>query len=426
MSRDWGVTVMRSALSFRRRAGMLGLVLTAVAGVWPAEARTSVNITHNSTWGTAPAADRAGRVMAMLEAGPVVYLAGEFTGLVAPSGGPPLPRPYLAALDVASGKPLAFDAHLSGPVRALALSANGRRLYIGGDFEHAGGGPAHNLAAIDPATGALDPTFTPPRLNSGVRALALAGDRLYVGGNFTEVLSDGQAVPRPQVAALSAYSGTLLNWKPPPNGGGEFFGQTGEETSTGDGLIYDLAVSGDGQELYVAGTFLNLGGRKGLVSLTTTTGKPTAWQPEMDRPVFGITVWPGDGRTLFAAAGGKGGSLKAFSPGGATEPTWEVRTDGDNVGVLASATTVYLLGHYDFIVSAKSTCYRMCPGGPERHHLAAFDAATGALDPWNPTANTSTGPYSGAIGARHLWVGGEFTMINRVSQPGVVQFSGMP
>jgi hypothetical protein len=68
----------------------------------------------------------------------------------------------------------------------------------------------------------------------------------------------------------------------------------------------------------------------------------------------------------------------------------------------------------------------MCPGGPERHHLAAFDAATGALDPWNPTANTSTGPYSGSIGARHLWVGGEFTMINRVSQPGVVQFSGMP
>ena len=364
--------------------------------------------------------------MAMLEAGPVVYLAGEFTGLVAPSGGPPLARPYLAALDVASGQPLEFNAQLSGPVRALALSPDGRRLYIGGDFERAGGGPAHNLAAVDPATGALVPEFAPPRVNSGVRALALAGDRLYVGGNFTEVLAGGRAVPRPQVAAFSARRGTLLNWKPPPNGGGEFFGQTGEETSTGDGLIYGLALSGDGQELYAAGTFLNFGGRKGLVSLTTSTGKPTAWQPEMDRPVFAVTVWSGDGRTLFAAAGGKGGSLQAFSPGGDTKPSWDVRTDGDNVGVLASDTTVYLLGHYDFIVPSKSTCYQKCPGGPERHHLAAFDAATGALDPWNPTANTSTGPHSGTIGANHLWVGGEFTMINRVPQPGVAQFPGVP
>ena len=418
---------MRRTLSFRRRAGMLALfALTAVAGIWPASAQTSIINTHNPTWGTAPAGDRAGRVLAMLEAGPVLYLAGEFTGLVAPSGGTPLARAYLAALDVASGQPLTFDAQVSGPVRALVLSPDGRRLYIGGDFEHAGGGPAHNLAAIDPATGALDPTFTPPRLNSGVRALALAGDRLYVGGNFTEVVSKGRAVARSQVAAFSAGRGALLNWKPPPNGGGEFFGQTGEETPTGDGLIHALALSGDGQALYVAGSFLNLGGRKGLVSLTTTNGRPTAWQPEMDRPVFGVTVWPGDGRTLFAATGGKGGTLKAFSPGGKTTPAWEVRTDGDNVGVLASATTVYLLGHYDFIVPAQSGCHRNCPGGPERHHLAAFDAVTGALDPWNPAADTSTGPYSGAIGANHLWVGGEFTMINRLAQPGVAQFAGRP
>jgi hypothetical protein len=362
----------------------------------------------------------------MLEAGPVVYLAGEFTGLVPASGGQPLARPYLAALDVTSGQPVVFDAQVSGPVRALALSPDGRRLYIGGDFEHAGGGPAHNLAAIDPATGALDPTFAPPHLNSGVQALLLAGDRLYVGGNFTEILSNGRAVPRPQLAALSAVNGSLLNWKPPTNGGGEFFGQMGDETSVGDGLIYDLALSGDAQELFVAGTFLNFGGRKGLVSLDTASGKTTRWQPEMDRPVFGLALWPGDRHTVFAATGGKGGTLKAFSPGGPTKPTWEVRTDGDNVGVLASAGTVYLLGHYDFIVSAQSACFRVCPGGPERHHLAAFDAATGNLDPWNPSANTSTGPYAGAIGANHLWVGGEFTMINRVAQPGVAQFSGAP
>ncbi|MGH9002437.1 MAG: YncE family protein, partial [Acidimicrobiia bacterium] len=362
---------------------MLVLLLLAAAGVGPAGAMTTVKSAHNRTWGTAPASDRAGRVLAMLEAGPTVYLAGEFTGLVSPSGGPPLTRPYLAALDVAGGQPASFDARMDGPVRALALSGDGRRLYIGGDFEQAGGAPAHHLAAIDPSTGALDPTFVPPRLNSGVRALLLAGDRLYVGGNFTEVSSGGQAVPRPQLAALNAVTGTLVTtWSPPPNGGGEFFGPLGEQTSTGDGLVSDLALSPDGRQLHVAGTFANFGGRKGVLSLNTRTGRAARWQADMDRPVFDLAYWPGDHNTLFAATGGKGGMLKAFSPGGPTLPQWEIRTDGDSVGVLASATTVYLLGHFDNIVSPQSTCYRGCPGGPQRHRLAAFDPATGALDTW--------------------------------------------
>lgn len=415
---------MRKTLSSWPRAGTLVLI-TAWAGIWPASAQTSVLNTPKATWGTAPAADRAGRVEAMLESGSMVYLAGDFTGLVSPSGGPPLARPFLAAIDVGGGQPANFDARLSGPVRALALAPDGRRLYIGGEFEQAGGGPAHNLAAIDPVTGALDPTFAPPRFNSGVRSLVLAGDRLYVGGNFTEVLTGARTARRPQLAALYARTGTLHNWKPPLNGGGEFFGQMGEETSTGDGMVHDLALSADGQELYVAGTFLNFGGRKGLLSLNTTTGKATAWQPAMDRPVFDLALWPGDHRTLFAATGGRGGTLKAFRPGGPAAPTWEVRTDGDNMAVLASATTVYLFGSYDFIVPAGSACARGCPGGPERHHLAAFDAATGDLQLWTPTANTSTGPYTGAIGANHLWVGGEFTMINGAPHPGVAGFPGV-
>ncbi|MGH8972736.1 MAG: YncE family protein [Acidimicrobiia bacterium] len=404
---------------------MLALVLMAAAGALPAGAQTSVLSTANATWGTAPAGDRAGRVVAMLEAGPVLYLAGEFSGLTAAQGGPPLPRPYLAALDVASGQPLAFDAQVSGPVRALALAPDGKRLYIGGEFEQAGGGQAHNLAAVDPATGALDPTFAAPRLNSGVRTLLLAADRLYVGGNFTEVLTGAKAARRPQLAALSARTGALLGWKPPANAGGEFFGQMGEQTTTGDGLVHDLALSGDGAELYVAGTFVNFGGRKGLLSLDVASGRPTRWQPVMERPVFGLAVWPGDHRTLFAATGGRGGTLAAFTPGGAAQqPTWEVRTDGDNLDVVASARTVYLAGHYDYIVPAGSPCARMCPGGPERHHLAAFDAATGNLDVWAPAANTSTGPYTATIGAHHLWMGGEFTTVNQAPHPGVAQFPG--
>ena len=77
------------------------------------------------------------------------------------------------------------------------------RIYAGGMFKHIGGKPAGRLAAVDPATGALDPTFTPPTLDGVVRALALSpdGSVLYVGGDFSQLTAaDGTVDDRPHVA----------------------------------------------------------------------------------------------------------------------------------------------------------------------------------------------------------------------------------
>jgi hypothetical protein len=84
--------------------------------------------------------------------------------------------------------------------------------------------------------------------------------------------------------------------------------------------------------------------------------------------------------------------------------------------VAASANDVFLMGHYDY-------------AGPKRelrHHLAAFDASNGEVDDWNPTANTPTGAFSAAVGADHVFVGGEFTRINGRPQPGFAQFDLAP
>jgi hypothetical protein len=94
--------------------------------------------------------------------------------------------------------------------------------------------------------------------------------------------------------------------------------------------------------------------------------------------------------------------------------------------VAASNTTVFLVGHYDFIIPKKSSCYQYCPEGTERRHLTAFDANTGMVDPWNPAADTPTGPYSVAVGNDHVFVGGEFTTINGAAHPGYAQFALPP
>ncbi|MGH9177694.1 MAG: CAP domain-containing protein, partial [Acidimicrobiales bacterium] len=342
---------------------------TATPTAVPSSRPDRFSTSANSTWGTSPGEpDKAGRVLAMVETGGVVYLGGEFTGFVPPAGRPVTARSFLAAIDAGTGKLLSWNPAPDGSVRALVVSADGRRLYVGGDFNAIGGGSARNLAALDLATGALDPGFDAPRLNSGVRAMVLSGNRLYVGGNFTTVnVPAGRPGAgdhaRPQVAAFDAATGALVrDWVPPANTGGRYFGNMGDVLEDGqDGLVHDLAVSADGRTVHVAGDFLHFGGRDGIVSLDASDGRPIAWQAETDRPIFALAISPTDGRTLYAATGGRGGRLWRLDPGGQTTPLWEVKTDGDNVDVLATGSMLYLIGHYDNIVPKSSGCYQACP-----------------------------------------------------------------
>jgi hypothetical protein len=207
---------------------------------------------------------------------------------------------------------------------------------------------------------------------------------------------------------------------------GRYTGQTGVPTADArSGDVYSLAVPADGSRVYVAGNFIDFAGQGGLLALDAGTARPLSQQWTVGRPVFDLTMSP-DGRTLFAATGGPGGRLYAFHPDKPSDPLWRVSVDGDAVGVAASARTVFLAGHYDFVVGKKSSCYQRCPKGPNRRHLAAFDATTGALDPWNPVADTSTGPFVAAVGAHHLYVGGEFNRIHGKTRPGFAQFPVMP
>ena len=154
---------------------------------------------------------------------------------------------------------------------------------------------------------------------------------------------------------------------PPEDAGGRYYGHTGVKDKTRPGGVYAIAPSADGTTVHVGGTFLSFGGRSGLVSLDAATGQPTPWQAKIDRPVFGLT--PGrDGHTFYAATGGTGGRLVAFRPHGPPEGTWQVKTDGDNLAVVETATTVYLIGHYDNIVQPE---LRLLPVLPRRDHPGA-------------------------------------------------------
>jgi beta-propeller uncharacterized protein DUF5122 len=375
----------------------------------------SLSTTATPSWGTAKVdgKSRAQRVNAIVEAGGIAYLGGEFTKMV--RGGSTASRGYLAAID-GNGDLTSWNPKANKKVFALELSADGRSLYVGGDFSSIGGRYASKLAKLDLATGQLDTTFR-PSVKGRVRGLALAGDRLYIGGEFLTVGDQ----PRPKLAAVDPVTGAVLPWTPPPLGPGRYIGHTGIPTPDySPGHVF--AVEAIGGKVFAAGNFLNLGGQGGLVTLDAATGGLAEPQYEPGRPMFDLDT---AGGVLYAVGGGPGGRLFAYGLDKA-RPLWKVKIDGDAVGVAVSAGAVYLAGHYDYIVSKDSSCYQFCPGGPRRHHLSAFNRADGQLLPWNPDADTSTGPFTVAVGANALYVGGEFMKINFKAQPGFTVFPGTP
>jgi hypothetical protein len=141
-----------------------------------------------------------------------------------------------------------------------------------------------------------------------------------------------------------------------------------------------------------------------------------------------VSVWPADGTTFFAAAGGTGGVVDAYRPGGPTKALWRHRVDGDATDVTATAKRVYLVGHYDYVLGKNTICGSPpCTGGQDgdivNRHISAFDALTGAHDlDYAPQLNTPQGPYVAHLGHRRLYIGGDFTKVNGKHQPGFVKF----
>ena len=126
-----------------------------------------------------------GRVSDILVAGDTIYLAGSFTQVTDKNG--TFTRNNLAAIDADTGAVTAWDPnaqHSTGnsSVRTMALSADGSRLFVGGNFTSVGGLTRNRLAAIDPATGEVDRDWKGAGVNNVVLSLAVSGDRLYLGG----------------------------------------------------------------------------------------------------------------------------------------------------------------------------------------------------------------------------------------------------
>lgn len=328
-----------------------------------------------------------------------VYIGGEFRGPAGFARVARIPINGNGATD-GWGPAIAGDDGIGGGVRSIAVS--GDDVYLGGNFRSANGGAQTNLVKVSASTNTVDPNWH-PKPNSDVRALAVTGADVYAGGRFTMYTT----VARAGLARLNA-DGTLdMTWNPDatPSAGQR---GTGVQTVAAWG---DHLYVGGGGPIFIAGQ-----AHQGLVrvSVNGTGVADSAWNPDIDgtgTPVVGsVLAMAMTDRDLYL--GGTflnvGGQPRAhlakvsLTGTGAVDPTWNPGAENGNVySLLLSGKSIFVGGSF---LSAG--------GGTTNRGLAKLAASgTGAVDPtWTVDAGGSVAVVQGlaALG-NDLFVGGAFT-----------------
>jgi hypothetical protein len=292
-----------------------------------------------------------GVVVAVLAATLVGTLAPAVRGARADQAGPAAVR--------AAATPVDFD--VDGDVYALAFY--GHILFIGGTFASVEGVPRSNLAAINLTTRQVLPDFEPQVTadsgNAVVRALAVSGGDVYLGGEFDAVNGD----PRHNAADVGRWFGDTGDWDPEltdgPTGGG----------------VHALAVQADrdGERyVFVGGAFGGALGepRTGLVETHDDVGTfLTPWNPVL---------------------GGAAGDSPVVT----------------SLAVDPLRRAVYAGGNFTTV------------GGQARPHLVGFDPASGGAPlPWNPGAESVVHSLLLDYGNERIYGAGDFLALGGVFRP---------
>jgi hypothetical protein len=293
-------------------------------------------------------------------------------------------------------------------VRALAVSGND--VYVGGIFSQAGSVSANNVARYDGTGWRALGSGGGNGVNGPVYALAVDGQgRVYVGGQFTQA---GGSSGFNSVARYNPNSGTWDNL-----GGGVSFGGSG-------GQVNALAVSGN--DVYVGGFFSQAGGSSGFNNVARYDG--SGWRAlgsgggnGVNGPVYALAV-DGQGRVYvggeFTQAGGSSGFNNVARYDGSG---WRALGSGGGNGVNGPVYALAVDGQGRVYVGGEFT---QAGGSSGFNNVARYDGST-----WdNLGGGVSFGGSSGqvnalAVSGNDVYVGGQFTQAGSVSANNVARFN---
>ena len=420
--------------------GVVGLIAAAPAAsaaVSPVVPRAAAGVTADAL----PTVQIDGNaiVWAQVISGNTVYAGGQFSN-TRPAGAAPgtnlTARGNLLAYDITTGNLVtSFAPSLDGTVKALAVSPDGKRLYVGGSFVTANGQARYRLAAYDTATGALVSSFA-PTLNATVTAITATNSTVYVGGYFGTASGSN----RTRLAAFQASNGALTTWAP-----------------TADYNVTSMVLSPDKTKVVVGGAFQNVNGApvQGITALDVATGSTVPWPVNQvihnGNDQAGTFSLSADSDTIYGTSYnyGTGNFEGQFAMNQDGSIKWLADCHGDTYAAFSPDNgIVYGSGHAHYC----SNIGGFPDTNPRVHHfLTAFTKdATGTVLP-NGQGGSGYGDFAGqpspslmnyfptfsqanVSGAnqavwsltgnkQYLAAGGEFPAVNGKTQQGLVRFA---
>ena len=402
------------------------VAVTGLAALWPslgaAATPNDVVVSANPANWTPRVLD--GKVLAIVQVGNTMVVGGQFTQVKRP-GGPVLSRSNIFAFDAATGTiDPNFVPKLDRAVEALAPGRSGRSVLVGGRFNTVNGQARKGLVKLDLNTGQRVRGFA-ARPNSAVFDLARANGKLFVAGNFSKV----SGTPRSALAAVDAASGAL-----DPNFNLLYTHPRSTSETTGSISVTDIAATPDGTRLITAGNFQRINGldrnQLAVLDLTTSPVSVANWATDRYKVQCRRPEWPAWIRDVAVSPDSRwftvvttGAYLRnelcdtvtrwdLDGTGTGLWPTWVDYTGGDTL--LSAAVTgaaVYVGGHQRWQNNPFGSD-APGPGAVPRSGIAALDTLNGLPLSWNPGRKPrGVGALALVPTSAGLWVGSDTSYI---------------
>lgn len=194
-------------------------------------------------------------------------------------------RYSLASFDLSQNGALTNWAPITSNSDVRVIYKIGNQIWLGGSFFQIDGQTRNNMAIFDYEDSQKTFTLNPlaPEPNNYVMTILQANNQIYIGGNFTEIMSN----PRERLASFS-LEGNLNSWAPKANN-----------------IVRSMAS--DGQQLLIGGDFtlLNASTRPFAGAVDLNEGTTKIFNPMPNGKVWSLTS---QGQRLFM-----GGNFSSYN-----------------------------------------------------------------------------------------------------------------
>jgi PKD repeat protein len=429
-------TRRRCVSGWSRTTIVLVSLLAFVVGLLPSDPATAVQVEHDNLVNRVPVEWSPnvldGHVYAIVEVGDRTVIGGTFTEYQQYNQSTVIrDRPYLFAIHRSTGViDQNFRPLLDGEVQTLAPGADGRSVYVGGNFRAVNGTDQRNLVKLDLTTGTVDPTFE-ARAQGSVLDMIRRGDRLFVGGAFSAI----NGVPRTVLAELDAATGEVRE-----DLDLGFSGHKVNRNGSGRLSVLKLDVTPDGSTAVVIGNFGSVDGQQreqiALIDLLSRPARLHEWHTREFRQrtnagdasnstlqnwcatafstyMRNVDISP-DGSYFVVVTTGAAvpprlcdtaSKWRTDTRGSNLQPEWVNFAGGDTFyGVGITGPAVYTGGHMRWFNNPEGRD-TPGPGAVPREGIGALDPRNGMPLSWDPGRARGVGVFEFTSTDAGLWIG---------------------